>query len=130
MKNKPPNQVEKKVSKIILEFGKPILSILPPKPSTEEFEAVMKIVLTIWNAVTIDGWHKNNAQEAAVLLAMALIPDEGKLVMKKLIRRKKTKFASETWAVGEHWLREENGLMIFGCDARENTTDQASAAKH
>ncbi len=120
MKNTPPKQAEKKVSKIILEFGQPILATLPPKPSKEEFEAVIRIAIVIWNAVVVDGWNKNNVYEAGLLLVWETLPDEGKLTMKRLLKRKKTKFASETWAVGKHWLREEQGQIIFGCEARGN----------
>ena len=35
-----------------------------------------------------------------------------------LIKRKKTKFSDDIRAVGDHWIREEQGDFIFGCEAR------------
>lgn len=128
--NQPPKQAEKKVSQIILTFSQPILSALPEKYTKDEFDAVIRIALAVWNAVVIDAWSKGNANEAALLLASEQMPDEGKLMIKRLIKRKKTKFSSETWAVGEHWLREEHGKIIFGCDARTNTPIQPKTTKY
>lgn len=130
MKNKAEEKHDKKVSQIILTFAEPIISVLPEGYTKEEFDAVIKIALTVWNALAIDAWEKNNAHETAVLLATRQMPDEAKLMIKKLFKRKKSKFSSETWAVGDHWLREENEHIIFGCDARGDPSIQANASKN
>jgi hypothetical protein len=56
---------------------------------------------------------------------------EGLLTVKRLIKRKKTKFANDLRAVGEHWVREESdGGLIFGCEARANIENIELTGKH
>ncbi len=40
--------------------------------------------------------------------------------IKRLLKRKKNKYSSNPRAVGGHWVREQNGEFIFGCEARLN----------
>ena len=60
--------------------------------------------------------------EKMVLDALSQAPKEGQLQVKRLIKRKKTKFSDDIRAVGDHWIREEQGDFIFGCEA-EPVTD-------
>ena len=107
-----------KISQTILEFGEPLLSELPDDHTKEDFEATILIVITSWNAVVMDGWKGGGKFEAALLSSIKPAPKEIQLIIKKLIKRKKKKFANDPRGVGNHWVREESGELIFGCDAR------------
>ena len=103
-----------------MDFGKAIIFKLPDDHTNEEFEAVIVIVITVWNAVVIDCWNKNNQCEKDLLSTIGELPREGQLDIKRLIKRKKTKYYSDIRGVGEYWIREDNGEALFGCEARLN----------
>lgn len=107
-----------KISQTILEFGKSLINQLPENYTAEEFEAAINIVILTWNAVVMDGWKKESNFEAEILAKINEEPKEYQLVIKRLIKRKKKKFGKDPRAVGKHWVREEGGEFIFGCDAR------------
>ncbi|MCP5415453.1 MAG: hypothetical protein H6965_00005 [Chromatiaceae bacterium] len=120
-----------KISHTILEFGKAVIQQLPDNHSKEEFESVITIVIATWNAVVMDGWNKNNKFETELLSAMETAPKEAQIAIKRLLKRKKKKFDSDPRAVGNHWIRQENGELIFGCEARLNVENApAESTKH
>lgn len=113
-----------KISQVLLEFANPLLVQLPEGYTKEEFDAVIRFVITVWNAVVMDGWGEGNRFEKELLAIMEGAPKEIQVDVKRLIKRKKKKFALDPRAVGNHWIREQNGEFIFGCEARldiENT---------
>ncbi len=116
-----------KISETILEFGKSLIIELPSEHSKEEFEAVITIAITAWNAVVMDAWEKTNKYESELLSTMHTAPKEVQIEIKRLIKRKKNKFGSDPRAVGNHWIREQDGELLFGCEARLNV-ENASAS--
>ena len=106
-----------KISHTILEFGKALILSLPKDHSKEELEAVMKTVITAWNVVVFDSWDKADKFETELLKIMMYSPKPVQLEVKRLIKRKKTKFASDPRAVGKYWVKERNGEYTFGCEA-------------
>ncbi len=120
-----------KISQTLLEFGKDLILSLPENHSKEEFEATMRVVISTWNAVVIDSWNKNNEGEKQLLKALDEVPKEVMIFIKRLLKRKKTKYSSDPRAVGDYWVREENGEFIFGCEARIDIEKiQASGSIH
>jgi hypothetical protein len=63
---------------------------LPQNYTKEEFEAVIKIVVVVWNAVVVDSWEKNNKFETELLKTMELTSKQGLVEVKRLIKRKVT----------------------------------------
>lgn len=120
-----------KISHTILEFGKSIILQLPDGHSKEEFEAAISIVVVAWNAVVMDTWNKTDKFERELLGRLEEGPKQAKIEVKRLIKRKKTKFSTDFRAVGNHWVREQDGEYIFGCEARGNVENfPAENAKH
>lgn len=109
-----------KISETILEFGKDLILSLPEDHTKAEFEAVISIVITTWNAVVMDRWDDKNHFENDLLSKLDEMPKEMRIMIKRLIKRKKKKFANDIRGIGKHWVREENGEYIFGCEARLN----------
>jgi hypothetical protein len=109
-----------KISLTILEFGKSLLSALPEDHTKEEFEAAIQLVITAWNAVVMDAWGNNTTFEADLFTLMENEPKIAKIEMKRLIKRKKTKFADDPRTVGDFWVREDSEGFVFGCNAHLN----------
>lgn len=109
-----------KISHTILEFGKSITLQLPDGHSKEEFEAAISIVIVAWNAVVIDTWNKTDKFERELMERLEEGPKQAKIEVKRLIKRKKTTFSTDLRTVGNHWVREQEGEYIFGCEARGN----------
>ena len=78
----------------------------------------MRVIVTVWNAVVLDAWNKTDRFEKELILLMKDQPREMQIITKRLIKRKKKKFADDPRAVGKHWVKEKNGELVFGCEAR------------
>lgn len=107
-----------KISQTILEFGKELVLALPNSHSKSELEATMRVIIAAWNAVVLDGWNKNDRFEKELISTLKDQPREMQIITKRLIKRKKEKFANDPRAVGKHWVKERNGELVFGCEAR------------
>ena len=118
-----------KISHTILEFGKEIINQLPKGYSKNDLDAAMKVILSVWNSVTVDSWNGNKENEMVLLKAIEVAPKQVQLEFKQLIARKKKFFSNDLRAVGKHWIREDNGQLIFGCDARANVADLPANTK-
>jgi hypothetical protein len=105
------------ITQTVLSFAQPILVGLPKPCSKAQFAGVMRTVLTVWNAVVKDALAGGTEHEAAVLATIASAPKEVQLMVKRLIKRKKTKFASSNQVIGQHWVHEQGGEVLFGCEA-------------
>ena len=108
----------RKISETILEFGEPILEELPENASKEEMEAAMRLIVSAWNAVVLDDWNKTREFEKAFLEALIPMPKEFESIPKKLIKRKKRKYSTDPRAVGNYWVIEKNGGLVFKAEAR------------
>jgi hypothetical protein len=92
---------------------------------------MLSIVITTWNSVVIDAWNKTDKYERELIERLENAPKQVKIDVKRLIKRKKSKFSADLRAVGNHWVREKNGEYIFGCEARGNVENfPAKETKH
>lgn len=107
-----------KISGTILEFGKELIFSLPNNYSKAELESAMLIIITIWNAIVLDGWNKNDECEKKLISLMEGLPRKMQIIIKRLIKRRKKEFANDPRAVGNHWVIEKNGELVFRCEAR------------
>jgi len=109
---------DSKISHTVLEFGRELVLGLPEDHTREELEACMKIVVLVWNSVTLDTIQQSKENMSNVLEAMKDEPEEMVLIIKRLAMRKKRKFGSDLRGVGETWIKGRPGDFTFGCDAR------------
>ena len=107
-----------KISHTILEFGKELILALPDNYSKGELASTMRVIVTVWNTVVLDAWNKSDRFEKELISTLNDQPKEMKIIAKRLIKRKKKKFANDPRAVGRHWVKEKGGELIFGCEAR------------
>ena len=108
---------DEQITQTILTFAQPVLVGLPKPCSKEQFAGVMRTVLTVWNAVVKDSKQGGGQYEAAVLATIAAAPKAVQLMVKRLIKRKKAKFADAQQVIGQHWVHEQGGEVLFGCEA-------------
>ncbi len=121
----------RKISETILEFGNYLIEELPKNSTKEQFEHVMRIVVSAWNAVVLDEWNKTNYFESEFLKALSSTPEEMQLKARSLIARKKTKYPSDPRAVGNYWVLEKNGKFVFRAEARIDLKGlEADGEKH
>lgn len=109
---------DSKISHTILEFGRELILALPEHHSQEELEACMKVVVLVWNSVTLDTIHKSKENMSAFFAALDSEPEEMVLEIKRLAMRKRNKFGADLRGVGETWITGQRGSFVFGCDAR------------
>ncbi len=107
-----------KISQTLLEFGEDILDELPNNYSKKELNSAVIILICAWNAVTIDAWEGKNNNETLLLQTLVSQPEQVQMKIKKLIARKKRDYSNDLRAIGDHWIKEQNGELVFGCEAR------------
>jgi hypothetical protein len=107
-----------KISHTILDFGKEIISELLMDHLISDLEAALLIIVTVWNSLTLDEGNGNQDNENALLKTIEPAPKQIQLKIRQLISRKKTFFSGDSRLVGNHWIRENNGELLFGCEVR------------
>jgi hypothetical protein len=85
-----------------------------------ELEEVMRLIVSAWNAVVLDDWNKTRKVEKELLKALKPMPEEFESIPRKLIKRKKRRYFSDSRAVGNYWVIEKNGELVFRAEARLN----------
>jgi len=108
----------RKISETIIEFGTPILQELPNEPSKEEYDAAFRLIVSAWNAVTLDKQNKTNKFEKAFLPVLNEIPKKLRNILKAMLKKRKKTYSSDQRAVGEYSVIEKNGEIVFRADAR------------
>lgn len=122
MKNYPV----RKISETILDFGQPLISELGDDYGTQELEHCMRIVISAWNAVTLDDVQSTNTWTTSLFQHAEGGPVEVVSILKSLVHRKKTLFREDLRGVGEHWIKLKRGEIVFGCEARDVESRYAS----
>jgi hypothetical protein len=112
-----------KMSHTILEFGKALINELPDVHAKAELEGAILLITTIWNTVIIDSNNRNKVFEKELLQTLKDEPKEYQLIVKRLIKRKKSKFNHDPRLVGENWVKENNGNFTFVCESKLNVGD-------
>jgi len=109
---------KRKISETILDFGKTIINELSEPYTKTDFEAVIKIIVTVWNAVVLDKSNKEESYVSQLRQVFENEPSEVKLAIKRLIKRKNKKFGDDPRSVGHYWVKEKDGELVFVCEAR------------
>ena len=106
------------ISGTFLKFVDPLLAELNyPNPRKPEFDNVVKIGWTVWNAVV-----KNDVEGDPAFLGnlKEIIPAPFALMTDRLIERKRKLFAKELYLIGNYEIRAKpDGSFTLHADARE-----------
>jgi hypothetical protein len=74
-----------KLSRTILEFGEPVFSNLPNDHSVKDYEKALRIVITVWNAITFDSCNGVNKAEKELMTLNENSANNLPTVIKQLI---------------------------------------------
>ena len=107
-----------KMSHTILEFGKVLIDGLPDNYTKGELEVTLSLIVTTWNAVVTDSNNKNMNFENELLKILKGEPKEFQLIVKRLIKRKKSKFGHDPRLVGDNFVEETDNGFTFVCESR------------
>ncbi len=99
------------------------MQILPDDASKEQFETSLQIIVSAWNAVVLDSWHRTDSHENSLLEVLDKEPREMQLMVKNLIKRKKKKYSEDLRAVGNYEVLDRNGELVFRAEARGSVKD-------
>ena len=106
------------ISGTLLKFVDPLLAELDyPDPRKPEFDSVVKIGWTVWNAVV-----KNDVEGDPSFLRnlKEIVPAPFSLMTGMLIERKRKLFAKELFLIGNYEVRcKTDGSFTLYADARE-----------
>jgi len=107
---------QKTLSRTILEFGKPIISQLPKEHTVKDFERALRIIITVWNAITYDACNDNSEGEKELMIVFGNLPNGLPTFIEQLISRKKRNFSSDLRSVGERRITVRDGRFLFDCN--------------
>ena len=110
----------KKISETFLDFIEPVLQAMGcPEPDSKEYDNVLKLCWTVWNAVI-----KNDVDgDPSVLKAIHhTIPAEYRTFIDNLVERKRKHFDQYQYYIGECEIRTKpDGSFSLYADARESS---------
>ncbi|MDC0710911.1 hypothetical protein POL68_20735 [Stigmatella sp. ncwal1] len=112
-----------KISQTLLEYAAPLLHQLPPEASLQQRQALLQIVMTVWNALVVAQWvHQDMLSD--LYRRMETLPTPDRTLMRTwvdtLVERKKQHFADDLRAVGRWELRlRPNGQVSLWAEARD-----------
>lgn len=108
----------KKISHTLLEFAEPCIRELPDGYSKNDLEAVLTLVVSVWNSCVLDQWNKSDVN---VTLLRKTVSAGGSLhiaVTEAMIERKMRLFANDVRAISNQMVIERNGELIVRAEAR------------
>ncbi|ADO70766.1 hypothetical protein [Stigmatella aurantiaca] len=111
-----------KISQTLLEYAAPLLAQLPPETPLQQRQALLQIVMSVWNAMVVAQWTQRDVLPD-LYRQLETMPPPGHAQMRAwvdaLVERKRQYFADDLRAVG-HWeLRmKPSGEVSLWAEAR------------
>ena len=113
----PKPAAPKKISETFLEFVAPLASTLGPAATDVEFEQLLKIGCTVWNAVVLDAAAPGNHYvEDALTLAGKNEP--ARMLIEQLVANKRRNFQNDHRLIGNYQLFRDRGELRLWAEAR------------
>ena len=108
---------DRKISETFLDFASPLLNAMPDNAGEREFESVLKLAFTVWNAVVLAdaAGEEKHLSEMRKLLSRDPV---SRSLVEQMIVRKRTQFGDDHRLIGEYRLRVENGGFNLRAEAR------------
>jgi hypothetical protein len=117
--NQRPPFPERKISETFLDFASPLLDVLPHGVGKAEFESVLKIAFTVWNAVVYADVTGDEKHLETIRKLTAQDPDPIALpLIKQLIDRKRAVFGADHRLIGEYRVTAKWGGFNLWAEAR------------
>jgi len=111
----------KKYSATFLDFAKPLFDRMGIEPNSREGEALLKTCWMVWNAVVfadVGGQPRYLEQ----LSDPESVHPASRVIVDWLVERKRTRFKTTNWLVGDCSLRQVRGDWRLRIEARAEPT--------
>ncbi len=97
----------KPISRTLLEFARPLLRVVGPDPDRETLEGVLRVAVTVWNAVVMEqvGYSGRYLDHARELVEQQALPAAVE-VFGSLVEHKHQAFAADRRLVLDYRLVE------------------------
>jgi hypothetical protein len=111
------------LSDTLLEFARPLLEHLPSDATPEQGEEVMRLAVTVWNAIVADRWERGTFHLREVHAHLEAAEEPGRTVMLSvldaLVARKRLLFEADLRAIGRFELSgSASGKLRVRAEAR------------
>ncbi len=101
---------KRKISATLIDFAHPILKHIDENTTQQQVEKGLIVAVTVWNAMVLDLWKKENNWLEKVRALFADEPDSLQLI-ETLVERKKTLFAQDLRAISDFSVKLEAGNL-------------------
>jgi len=113
----PRGVPDRKISETLLDFVKPLtMELVDENTSTEQIHDLLKIAVTVWNAMVMEEWGHGPRylDEVRATLKDARLGNMGSFV-EALVERKRERFAHDLRAISHFEVQPdpEDGFRIF-----------------
>lgn len=107
-----------RISETLLEFAAPLPEAAGNAAGQPQIESVLRVACTVWNAVVLDAVNGNTRFVDELRRRTAIHPGPA-VVVEQLIMRKRTSFADDYRAIGNHELCQKGGEWVLRAEARD-----------
>ena len=117
----PPLRGTSEFAATLIDFGEPVLEILPSRPAEAEVREAVELLVSVWNAhaLAAPAWGEvEPLQEIEAIAHSADAPHFLVRVLKVLSERKKTQFAGDTRVADEWDLAGDGRSYLLTCEER------------
>ena len=112
---------QRSMAETLVEFTRPLFAQADEQTTREQLLEVLKLAVTIWNALVVDQWGQgtNHLAELRAVVRAPDAPPELGTVFEQLVRCKRELFADDLRAVGEFdVVQEGSGSFTVRAEAR------------
>lgn len=107
-----------KISETFQRFAEPLAEALGEEITKDQYEEILKIAFTVWNAVVFDT-HAGNHHFVSQLRQLMSGNPLAAAMVEQLIQRKKRHFAGDQRLIGRYELVQKNGEWRLSAEARD-----------
>ena len=116
------NHPVRKISETLLDFAHPFIEMIDENTTQQDIENGLMIAITVWNSMVFEV-IQNDPSYFERLRNLIVEDDnpEGWMMMEKLIKRKREKFADDLRAISDFSVTYSNGNLNVRAEARKVT---------
>jgi hypothetical protein len=110
--------IERKISETFLDFSVPLFVAMGDGATKKQFENVLRITYSVWNAVNFDSIR--GGTKYVMMLRQAMGKNFiDRAIIEELIVRKRNEFGDDLRLIGEYSLRMVKGEWRLRADVRD-----------
>jgi hypothetical protein len=117
----PTLRAASELAATLIDFGEPVLEILPSRPAEAELREAVELLVSVWNAhaLAAPAWSSHEAlQQIEAIAESADTPHFLVHVLRMLSERKRTRFAGDTRVADEWEITGDGRSYVLTCEER------------